>query len=262
MSKSEVKYKLKTCNILGVNINVINMEDTVRIITENLEHIKGDYICVSNVHTVIMSSEDENYKNIQNMALMSLPDGKPLSVVSKRQGFKESQRVTGPDLMEEIFKVSEEKGYKHYFYGSTEETLRGLKTRLREKYPNIKIVGMYSPPFRKLTKEEDQEIINNINKVDADFIWVGLGAPKQEIWMSEHRNIFKGIMIGVGAGFDYHAEKIKRAPKIIQELSLEWLYRLLQDPKRLFKRYFFTNIKFIYRIIKALRKEEVGLYGD
>lgn len=251
MSKSQVKSKLKTCNILGVNVNVTNMEDTVKVITENLDDIKGDYICVSNVHTTVMSYEDESYRNIQNSGFMALPDGKPLSVVSKKRGFSEAERVTGPDLMEEIFKISEEKGYTHYFYGSTQETLDILKEKLTEKYPKIEIVGIYSPPFRELTEEEDKEIIKNINKVKPNFIWVGLGAPKQEKWMSEHKEKIDGVMIGVGAGFDYHAGNISRAPKWMQKISLEWLYRLLQDPKRLLKRYMHTNFKFIKLICYA-----------
>lgn len=252
MYELKSKLKLKTCNILGVNINVTNMEETVNVITENLDDIKGDYICVSNVHTTVMSYEDESYKEIQNSGFMALPDGKPLSIISKKRGFSEAERVTGPDLMGEIFAISEKKGYTHYFYGSTEETLTKLNHKLKKKYPNIKIVGMHSPPFRDLTKAEDIYITKQINESNADFVWVGLGAPKQEIWMSNHKNKVNSVMIGVGAGFDYFAENIKRAPNIIQNLSMEWLYRLLQDPKRLLKRYFFTNIKFIYMIIKKI----------
>lgn len=245
MNVLKLKVKLKTCNILGVNINVTNMEETVKVITENLEDVKGDYICVSNVHTTVMAYEDESYQDIQNAGFMALPDGKPLSIVSKKKGFREAERVTGPDLMEEVFKISEERGYRHYFYGSTQDTLDLLKIKLKEKYPELKIVGMYSPPFRKLTIEEDKEIIKNINRVNPDFVWVGLGAPKQEIWMSEHKERVNGLMIGVGAGFDYHSGNITRAPKWMQTLSLEWLYRLIQDPKRLIRRYLITNSKFI-----------------
>ena len=115
---------------------------------------------------------------------------------------------------------------------------------------------MYSPPYRTLTEEEDNEIIKNINNTEADIVWVGLGAPKQEIWMNNHKNKIKGLMIGVGAGFDYHAGNIKRAPKWMQKCSLEWLYRLLQDPKRLFKRYFRTNTKFIKLVHKELKNEK------
>lgn len=249
---SRVIPKLKTCNILGVNINVTNMQETVKVITENLESIKGNYICVSNVHTTIMSYEDEKYKAIQNSGFMALPDGKPLSIVSKKRGFKDAERVTGPDLMEEIFKISEEKGYSHYFYGSTQETLDTLKVKLNNKYPNMKIAGMYSPPFRKLTENEDKDVIENINKENPDFIWIGLGAPKQEIWMMEHKGKVNGLMLGVGAGFDYHAGKIERAPMWMQKYSLEWLFRLNQEPKRLFKRYINTNSKFICLILKGV----------
>ena len=250
MEGSKLNTQLKTCNILGVNINVTNMEDTVKIITENLANIKGNYICVSNVHTTVMAYEDENYNEVQNGGFMAIPDGKPLSIVSKNRGFKEAERVTGPDLMKEIFKISEERGYRHYFYGSTQNTLKDLKEKLIEEYPQIIISGMYSPPFRKVTESESQQIIKNINESNPDFIWVGLGAPKQELWMKEHKNKCNGLMIGVGAGFDYHADNIKRAPIWMQNLSLEWLYRLLQDPKRLWKRYLKTNLKFIYLLIK------------
>lgn len=248
-NSNKLKKLYKTCNILGVNINVTNMKDTINYIRNNIEDLKGNYICISNVHTTVMAYENKEYKKIQNSGIMALPDGKPLSIVSKKKGFKEAQRVTGPDLMEEIFKISEKKGYKHYFYGSTEDTLIELKKKLICKYPNLNIVGIYSPPFRELTKKEDKEIIFEINNTEADFLWVGLGAPKQEIWMYNHRYKINSLMIGVGAGFDYHADKIKRAPVLMQKLSLEWLFRLIQDPKRLFRRYFITNSKFIYRII-------------
>lgn len=238
------------CNILGVNINVTNMKETVYYIEENFKNLRGNYICVSNVHTTVMAYEDKNYKNIQNSGARALPDGGPLSLVSRIRGFKEAERVTGPDLMDEIFKVSEYKEYTHYFYGSTQETLDELKVKLVEKYPKLKIVGMYSPPFRKLTEEEDREVINKINESKADFLWVGLGAPKQETWMYEHKNKVNSLMLGVGAGFDYHADKIKRAPLWMQKSNLEWAYRLMQDPKRLLKRYLSYNTKFILYIIK------------
>lgn len=255
MNIDEKLYRLKVCNILGVNINVTNMKDTVEIITKNLENIRGNYICVSNVHTTVMAYEDEIYKKIQNSGFMALPDGKPLSIISKKDGFKEAERVTGPDLMDEIFKASKELGYTHYFYGSTQDTLDKLKAKLIEKYPYLKIAGMYSPPFRELDDQEDKKIIDYINLVNPDFIWVGLGAPKQEIWMYDHKDKVNGVMIGVGAGFDYYAEKISRAPKWMQNMSLEWLYRLLQDPKRLWKRYLNTNLKFVLLNLKSLKKK-------
>lgn len=240
---------LTYCEILKTNINVTNMADTVQYLTWNLENLRGKYICVSNVHTVVMSYEDEAYRKIQNSAAMVLPDGKPLSVVSRLRGFKEAQKVSGPDLMPEMFQLSEEKGYTHYFYGSTEETLDKLREALLIRYPKLKIVGRYSPPFRPLTKEEDDKIIHQINEVSPDFIWVGLGAPKQEQWMYAHRDKLCGVMLGVGAGFDFHAGTVKRAPVWMQKCGLEWMHRLTQDPKRLFKRYVVTNTRFMWLIL-------------
>jgi N-acetylglucosaminyldiphosphoundecaprenol N-acetyl-beta-D-mannosaminyltransferase len=241
---------IRRCNILGVDVCVTTIEETLKILTENKEGLKGKYICVSNVHTVVMSHDDERYRNIQNSGFMVLPDGKPLSVVSRIRGFRDAARVTGPDLMKRLFELSPERSFKHYFYGSTGETLDMLGRKLRQRYPGIQIAGMYSPPFRDLTEAEDREIIGEINKSRPDFVWVGLGAPKQEIWMSGHLDKINGIMIGVGAGFDYFAGNIKRAPLWMQKLSLEWLFRLLQDPKRLWRRYMETNARFIMLVIK------------
>ena len=159
------------------------------------------------------------------------------------------ERTTGPDYLKEIISISEEQGYRHYFYGSTEETLKKLEESLKKDYPEVQIAGMYSPPFRPLSAEEDLEITKKINESHADFVWVGLGAPKQECWMAEHQGKINGFMVGVGAAFDYMAGNIERAPLWMQKMNLEWLYRLMQEPKRLFKRYFYTNTKFIWNAV-------------
>lgn len=245
-----MKNTMQYCNILGTNINIITMDNTLLYIDSHLEELKGDYICVSNVHTTVMSYENSDYRKIQNSAAMALPDGKPLSIISKRRGNKGAGRVSGPDLMPEIFKLSGEKGWTHYFYGGSEETIAKLGEKLKVQYPNMEIVGMISPPFRPLTVEEDNRIIEDINKLEPDFIWVGLGAPKQEQWMFDHKGKVTGIMIGVGAAFDFLAGTTKRAPKWMQNLSIEWLYRLLTNPRRLWKRYLTTNIKFLWLILR------------
>lgn len=159
------------------------------------------------------------------------------------------ERTTGPSYMGEILKVSAEKGYRHYFYGSTEETLEKLYKALNENYPGIQIAGMYSPPFRPTTSEEDAAVVKRINETKPDFVWIGLGAPKQEKWMAAHQGVIDGFMVGVGAGFDYFAGNIERAPEWMQKCNLEWVYRLIQDPKRLFKRYLVTNTKFIWNAV-------------
>lgn len=248
---------MERCEILDVEISSVNMTDTLSLINQNIEFVKGNYICVSNVHTTILAYENNLYKTIQNNSYMSLPDGKPLAILAKFKSKLPVSRVTGPDLMEEIFKISDEKSYTHFFYGSTDETLNKLKVELLKKFPNLSIKGMYSPPFREITDLENQAIVNEVNKLNPDFVWVGLGAPKQEIWMYNNKDKINSLMIGVGAGFDYHAGNIKRAPIWMQKLSLEWLYRLLQDPKRLYKRYLITNTKFIFLYGKSIIKDIV-----
>lgn len=243
------KNLIPTCKIMGVNVAAINMEWLMKYLDENIDDIKGDYICVSNVHTTVTSYEDTSYCVIQNSGLMAIPDGGPLSTIGQKRGYENMSRTTGPSLMGEVFKTSAKKGYRHYFYGSKEETLEKLYQKLNENYPGIQIAGMYSPPFRPLTEEEDKAVIERINETKPDFVWVGLGAPKQERWMAAHQGEINGLMIGVGAGFDYYAENIKRAQMWMQKSNLEWLYRLIQDPKRLFKRYLVTNTKFIWNAI-------------
>ena len=243
------KDEIPSCSILGVNIAAIDMRWLLDFLNENIGELSGDYICVSNVHTTVTAYEDEEYCKVQNGGILAIPDGGPLSSVGQKRGFKNMQRTTGPTLMEEVFKISASKGYRHYFYGSTDETLEKLYAVLTEKYPGIQIVGMYSPPFRPMTEDEDKSIIERINETKPDFVWVGLGAPRQEKWMAAHQGQINGLMIGVGAGFDYHAGNIQRAPEWMQKNNLEWVYRLLQDPKRLFKRYLYTNTKFIWTAI-------------
>ncbi len=249
-----MKNKLRYCNIMNTNINVTNMRETVDYLVANLEELRGNYICISNVHTTVMSYRDKNYNKVQNSGAMALPDGKPLSIVCRRRGFYDAARVPGPDLMPEIFKASKKHGFRHYFYGGSPETLKQLRIRLEKSYPWLNIVGMYSPPYRPLTEREDEEAIRNINRTEPDFIWVALGAPRQEEWMYAHRLKVNGVMLGVGAAFDFLAGTVKRAPTWMQECCLEWLYRLVQDPRRLFPRYISTNVTFL--VTTALENRE------
>jgi len=234
-----------TSRILGVNVAVTNMGDTVDLIMSHIDEIKGSFICLSNVHTTVMSEKDEEYRKIQNSAFLALPDGSPLALVQRLRGYKEAEQVPGPDLMPALWEATRDGGLSHYFYGSTEETIRALEEKLRSEYPGMKIAGMESPPFRQLTAEEDEEAVNRINSSGADIVWVGLGAPKQERWMYEHQGRIHGLMLGVGAGFDFHAGTVKRAPSWMRNHYLEWLFRLIQDPKRLWKRYIGSNAEFV-----------------
>lgn len=243
------KSQIPTCNIMGVEIAAINMDWLLDFTYQNIKELSSDYMCVANVHTTVTAYEDAEYRKVQNGGIMAIPDGGPLSTVGRKRGHKNMCRTTGPSYMGEILKVSVEKGYSHYFYGSTEETLEKLHKMLEKSYPGLKIAGMYSPPFRSMTPDEDAAIVGRINEVNPDFLWVGLGAPKQENWMAAHQGKVKGFMVGVGAGFDYFAGNIERAPEWMQKGNLEWVYRLIQDPRRLFGRYFHTNTKFIWNVL-------------
>ncbi len=240
------RSQIPTCNIMGVDIAAIDMEWLLEFTHKNIKALSGDYCCVSNVHTTVTAWEDADYRKVQNGGIMAIPDGGPLSFVGRKRGHEKMGRTTGPDYMDEILKVSVQKGYTHYFYGSTEETLKKLCEKLVIEYPGIHIAGMCSPPFRAMTDEEDRATVAKIDAAAPDFLWVGLGAPKQERWMAEHQGKVKGFMVGVGAGFDYLAGNIKRAPEWMQERSLEWVYRMWQEPGRLAGRYLHSNVKFLW----------------
>lgn len=243
------KSAIPVCRILGVDIASIDMGWLLEYLDINLKALSGDYLCVANVHTTVTAYEDEEYRKVQNGGIMAIPDGGPLASVGRNRGFMNMNRTTGPSLMGEIFKISPARGYRHFFYGSTDETLEKLHSFLIETYPGIQIAGMYSPPFRPMSEDEDKAIIERIDETKPDFLWIGLGAPKQERWMAAHQGRVKGLMIGVGAGFDYYAGNLKRAPEWMQDSNLEWMYRLMQDPKRLFRRYWHTNMKFIWNAV-------------
>lgn len=240
------KGRIPVCPIMGVKLAAIDMPWLLRFTEEHLKELSGDYICVSNVHTTVTAYKDPQYLAVQNGGILAIPDGGPLSSTGRKRGYSQMHRVTGPDYMRACLEAGREKGWRHYFYGGTQKTLDILKEMLPKRYPGIQIAGMYSPPFRPLTEEEDAAAIKAICDAQPDFVWVGLGAPKQEKWMQVHQGKVQGLMVGVGAAFDYEAGNINRAPKWMQDHNLEWFYRLLQDPKRLLGRYLYTNTVYLW----------------
>ncbi|WP_349763503.1 WecB/TagA/CpsF family glycosyltransferase [Fusobacterium sp. SYSU M8D902] len=249
-----IKQKLfknypKRVNIIGVPISVVNMDKCIEFLFDNWKLSHGNYICVSNVHTTVIAHDNIDYYKVQFESLLSLPDGKPLSIIGKRR-YPEMDRVTGPDFMREVFKKSKEREITHFFYGSTQENLDTLIKKIKEKYPWIKIVGKEPSVFRDMNEQEENELANRINATKADFIWIALGAPRQELFCYRNRGKINGIMVGVGGAFSILAETIPEAPQWMKNMSLEWLYRLLQEPRRLLKRYVITNTKFIYYLLK------------
>ena len=182
---------------------------------------------------------------------MFVSDGISVVWLARLKGFDIKKRVTPADLMPEFFKVAHKEGFSNYFYGDTDETLQALSKKLLENFPNLKIAGSYSPPFRELTKEEDEEIIEKINQAKPDVLWVGLGLPKQEQWIFKHKEKLKApVIIGVGAGFKFLSGKVKMAPRWIGDLGFEWLWRLFHEPKRIWKRVFLCGPFFIWLVIK------------
>lgn len=248
--------RLARTPIIDVPITATNMGDALAFISEHLTEIKGEYICVSNAHTTVMAHDDPAYYRVQTESLMSVPDGKPLSVVG-RKAVPTMSRVTGPDLMREVFEVSAERGYRHYLYGNTRENLDALVEALERDYPGIDICGAEPSVFRDMTPLEEAELAGRINRTEPDFVWVALGAPRQECFCHRMRGSIDGLMVGVGGAFNILAGITPEAPAWMQNLSLEWLYRLIQEPKRLFKRYFVTNSKFMfYQVTGSKRKKE------
>lgn len=203
------------------------------------------YVCICNVHSVVTTTNDVEFKIAVNNADMATPDGAPIAWALRQLGYPSQERINGPDLMMRYMAEAERLGQRVFFYGSTESTLERLCVALRCQFPSLEIAGTCSPPFRPLSREEDEAIVKQINDSGANVVFVGLGCPKQEKWMADHRGRINAVMIGVGAAFDYHAGVVRRAPLWWQRNGLEWLYRLGSEPRRLFKRYMVTNTLFV-----------------
>ncbi|MEG1896190.1 MAG: WecB/TagA/CpsF family glycosyltransferase, partial [Oscillospiraceae bacterium] len=203
-------------NIIGVPISVVNMESAMGEISGNLDRAKEKYICVSNVHTTVMARENPNYFAVQRDSFLTLPDGKPLSVVGKKRGAVEMGQVRGVDLMKNIFSHCQINGYKHYFYGSTKENLDTLIEKLKQDYPTLNIVGYKPSVFRELTDEEIQSLAAEIKKTGADFLWVALGAPRQELFCSRIQGKTGAVPVGVGGAFNVLAGIVPDAPAIMK----------------------------------------------
>lgn len=239
-------------NILGVGVSPLNLNDTVQVLLKSRYNGISGYVCVTGAHGIIESLNDKKLRYIHNRSFLTVADGMPNVWIGLEQGFSKVGRVYGPDLMLEICEktsnaINPNKNLTHYLYGSTPEVLKKIKFNLEKKFPGIRVVGTYSPPFRELEKYESNLIVNEVNKVKPDFIWVGLSTPKQERFMGEYINKFDGgIMIGVGAAFNIHAGLQKDAPQWIKESGFQWLYRLFQEPKRLWKRYLNIVPRFSY----------------
>ena len=253
-------------NILGVGISVLTLPQAVAQISGWIEQPARQYVSVCTVHTVMECQRDEMMRQAVNRAGLGTPDGMPLVWLSRWwQKRAEVSRVYGPDLMLALCAASVERGYRHYFYGGAAGTPERLAETLQQRFPGLAVAGTYSPPFRPLTPAEEAEIIARINQAEADVVWVGLGTPKQDLWMFRQRpHLTAPVLIGVGAAFDFHTGHIPQAPGWMQQSGLEWLFRLIQEPGRLWYRYLVYNPLFVVLLaaqmlgIKQYQLDSVG----
>ena len=236
-----------------VSLSAMTLQSARDRVANWVETGQQRYVNICTADTVVQCYDRPDMARIVMNAGMATTDGMPLVWMAKHFGFRESSRVYGPDLMLELCRLSEEKGYSHYFYGATDEVLEQLRTNLLGKFPKLKIAGMYSPPFRPLSDEEKDEVSARINEAKPDMVWCGLGTPKQDYWVAEFRpRLEAAAILAVGAAFNFHAGHVRQAPRWMMKNGLEWLFRLLVEPKRLWRRYIIGNPRFVFQTFKQV----------
>lgn len=239
---------MPTFNVLGVRIASTQIDAVIRQMREWIERRSlGNILVFANVHVVMEAQRDDEFRMILNESL-NLPDGKPLSWVARTRGHVIQRRVYGPDLLMDFCSASVHERYRHFFYGGAPGVAERLGTELQLRF-GVNVVGSYSPPFRKLTREEDARVVQMINAAKPDVVWIGLGCPKQEKWAYEHRDLLNvPILAAVGQAFDIHSGLAPQAPRWMRESGLEWLFRFSREPRRLWRRYLIYNSHFLYLV--------------
>ena len=240
--------------VIGAPIDVLGWDDTISRIAGWARQHHGRVVCICNAHSLVTARHDAAFGRVLAQADMCTPDGAPVAWMLRRLGHAGQPRINGPDLMWRYCRHAAAQGESIYLYGASDATLELLQRCLRDAFPALRIAGSRSPPFRPLTAEEDAADVAAINASGAGTVWVSLGCPKQELWMAAHRGSVQAVMVGVGAAFDYHAGTLRRAPPWAQRVGLEWLHRLVHEPRRLWRRYLFTNLAFIIAAAQQLLK--------
>ena len=249
-------------NVLGIGVSVLNLETAVHQVVGALEQKAKGYICVTGVHGVSEAQKDPSFRQLLNQAFLNTPDGMPMVWMGRLQGFANMRRVYGPDLMLRVAEVSASRGFTHFFYGGAPGVAEDLRRSLEARFSGLKIVGTFSPPFRPLTGAEADELRSVVSRLKPDILWVGLSTPKQEKFMAQYwQDLDATLLIGVGAAFDFHAGRVRQAPRWMQRSGLEWIFRLGCEPRRLWKRYLKNNPLFVLRAfgqLTGLRKYPLG----
>ena len=242
---------MKRVKVLKTSITTGSYQEFTQNILKLAEEKKSSYVCFANVHMTVEAHKDAAFNRLLDEADMVTPDGAPLSVAMRLlYGFKQD-RVAGMDMFPTLIQEADKHGKSIYLYGGTQKVLDAIIDRAEKEHPGLKIAGAYSPPFRKLSEEEQTDIINMINDAKPDLVFVALGCPKQEKWVAAHKGKIRACLLAVGGAFPVYAELQERAPAWMQKYSLEWFHRLMKEPRRLFKRYFVTNSIFLALFLKS-----------
>jgi N-acetylglucosaminyldiphosphoundecaprenol N-acetyl-beta-D-mannosaminyltransferase len=250
MGGQEVQPSIAKVNVLGVGVSVLNLKDASEIILNAVRTRQKGFVAVTGVHGVSEAQNDPEFRRILNSAFLNTPDGMPMTWVGRLQGFRSIDRVYGPDLMLKICQATQNGEVRHFLYGGAPGVAEALEKALVQRFPGICVCGCYTPPFRPLNTEEEEALKTQLVSCKPDILWVGLSTPKQEKFMAAyHDELTATIMIGVGAAFDILAGRKRQAPRWMQRSGLEWLFRLAQEPRRLWKRYLVNNPLFVLRIL-------------
>ncbi len=242
--------QIQRVDVLGSMISAADMGTAIAAIEGQLSTGSGGYVCFTNAHTAVMGRRDPEYRAITNHSFLSLADGKPVYWMAHQRSMGSAGHTPGPDLMLEAFRALAHR--RHFLYGSSPEVLGRLRSELQAAFPGASICGVISPPFRELTNADLDDHCKTIRDAEAELVWVGLGAPKQEQWMARVQGrLPKQMLLGVGAAFDFHAGTAARAPAWMRRTGLEWLFRLTTNPRRLWRRYLVTNCLFIWYALRA-----------
>jgi len=246
---------LARVNVLGVGVSAINLDLAVAAIAQALEEGTRGYVCVTGVHGVTEARHDPAFRAILNHSFLNTPDGMPMVWMGRLQGFRQMGRVYGPDLMLRVCEYTCSRGLTHFLYGGAPGVAQELKVRLEPQFPGLKIVGAFSPPFRPLTSTEAEDLARQVKALRPDIFWVGLSTPKQEKFMAQYwQRLEATLFFGVGAAFDFHAGRLRQAPRWMRRNGLEWLFRLGCEPRRLWKRYLKNNPLFLARAFCQLTR--------
>jgi len=234
-------------DVLGVMVSALDLKRAVELADRWVAAGRPGYVCLTGVHGVMEAQSDGELCRILNGAVINAPDGMPMTWMGHRQGFREMNRVFGPDFMSEMCQLSIDRGYRHFLYGGEHGVADQLRETLEGRFAGLQIVGTYTPPFRSLTREEEEDVFTRVRESRPDIVWVGLSTPKQERFMAQYVDRLQvPLLVGVGAAFDYHTGRIRDCSDLIKRSGLQWLHRLMQDPRRLWRRYLRNNPAFLW----------------